>query len=89
MPQQPPKNYTRAIPFPTTIEMTAIGVVRSPYKERHGTPRQSQLQNPPPDYQPVLAEVHLFAEHIPSVALQDLDGFERIWIVSWLHLNNH
>ena len=89
MSKQPPKDYTQAVPFPTQIEITPIGIIHSPYKERHGTPRQSELQNPPLDYQPVMAEVHLFSERIPNIALKDLDGFERIWIVSWLHLNTH
>ena len=83
------KNYTDAVPIPQTIALRAIGVVHSPYTERHGTPRQSQLRQEPRDYVPVEARIELFADQIPSIALQDLEGFERIWVISFLHLNKN
>ncbi|MEA5573100.1 tRNA (N6-threonylcarbamoyladenosine(37)-N6)-methyltransferase TrmO [Calothrix sp. UHCC 0171] len=89
MPKFPPKNYIEAVNFPQEITLNPIGVVHSPYKERHGTPRQSQLQSIPKDYQPVLAQIELFPHIIPAIALKDMESFERIWIISWLHLNKH
>ncbi len=89
MPKFPPKDYIQAVDFPQQITLCPIGVIHSPYTERHGTPRQSQLQSAPSDYQPAPAQIELFAERIPAIALQDLEGFERIWVISWLHLNKH
>jgi tRNA (adenine37-N6)-methyltransferase len=85
----PPKNYIEAVPFPNSISLQPIGIVHSPYKERHGTPRQSELRNPPENYQPVTAQIELFSMMIPEIALKDLVGFERIWVISWLHLNKN
>ncbi len=89
MPKLPPKDYITAVPFPTTITMEPIGVVHSPYTERHGTPRQSELRHKPEGYQPVLARIEIFKDKVPTVALKDIDGFDRIWILAWLHLNKH
>ena len=87
MPKIPKKDYIDSVGFPHSIELHPIGVIHSPYKERHGTPRQAVIQEPT-DYQPVTAEIEIFS-HIPSVALKDLDGFDKIWILSWLHLNTN
>ena len=89
MPKLPPKDYVQAISFPTDITLQPIGVVHSPYKERHGTPRQSQLQSAPSNYQPAIAQIEIFADIVPPIALKDMDGFERIWVIAWLHLNKH
>ena len=83
------KNYIDAVPIPQLVSLQTIGIVHSPYTERHGTPRQSQLRETPEDYMPVEARVELFSDKIPSVALKDLEGFERIWLISLLHLNKH
>ena len=85
----PPKDYVNAVEVPQNVQLTVIGRVHSPYKERHGTPRQSALRAAPEGYEPVLATIELFSSVVPSIALKDLDGFERIWILSWLHLNHH
>ena len=31
--------------------------------------------------------VEIFAERVPKKALRDLEGFDRIWLVTYLHLN--
>jgi tRNA-Thr(GGU) m(6)t(6)A37 methyltransferase TsaA len=69
--------------------MSPIGVVRSPYTERHGTPRQSQLAASPEDYEPAIACIELFRDQIPAAALTDLNGFDYLWVIAWLHLNKH
>ena len=89
MPKIPPKNYIDAVPFPTEITLKPIGILHSPYTERHGTPRQSKLRQTPKEYVPVQAKIELLTDIVPSVALKDLDGFDRIWIISWLHLNKN
>ena len=89
MAKLPPKDYIQAIDFPEAITLEPIGQVRSPYTERHGTPRQSQLQAAPADYEPVAATIELFPERVPAIALKDLDGFDYIWVIAWLHLNHH
>jgi tRNA-Thr(GGU) m(6)t(6)A37 methyltransferase TsaA len=89
MPKFPPKDYIESVTFPADVTLRPIGVVHSPYKERHGTPRQSQLQSVPQDYQPASAQIELFPDIVPTIALKDMAGFERIWVISWLHLNKH
>ena len=89
MPKLPPKNYIQAVDFPERVTLSPIGVVRSPYTERHGTPRQSQLSATPADYAPAIARIELFPDRIPSEALKDLAEFEYLWIIAWLHLNKH
>lgn len=89
MPKLPPKDYIQAVDLPPAVTLQVIGVVRSPYTERHGTPRQAQLSQTPEDYEPAIARIELFPEIIPAVALKDLDGFEYLWVIAWLHLNEH
>ncbi len=89
MPKLPQKRYIQAVEFPREIAMQPIGVVHSPYTERHGTPRQSQLQAAPKDYQPATATIELFEDVVPAIALKDLEGFDYIWVIAWLHLNKH
>ena len=83
------KDYIKSVPFPTSISMEPIGIVHSPYTERHGTPRQSELRNKPAEYVPVVAKIEIFTSKVPSIALKDLEGFDRIWVIAWLHLNKH
>ena len=57
-----------------------IGWVSSPYQRRFGTPQQaaavdSQLE----------AVLELDARRIPPEALRDLEGVERLWVLSFLH----
>ncbi|WP_008313077.1 tRNA (N6-threonylcarbamoyladenosine(37)-N6)-methyltransferase TrmO [Leptolyngbya sp. PCC 6406] len=89
MAKLPPKDYIQAVDVPKSVTLGAIGIVRSPYTERHGTPRQSQLQAAPADYEPAIAHIELFPEVIPPEALKDLEGFEYLWLITWLHLNQH
>lgn len=89
MPKLPPKDYINAVDFPNAVTLKPIGVVRSPYTERHGTPRQSQLSTMPPGYEPAIAQIELFPKVIPPEALKDLVGFEYLWVIAWLHLNQH
>ena len=83
------KNYTMDAPIPAQVQCDVIGWVRSPYTERHGTPRQAILDHRPADYEPVDAYIELDTSKVPSIALKDLEGFSRIWVLSFFHLNQH
>jgi tRNA-Thr(GGU) m(6)t(6)A37 methyltransferase TsaA len=37
----------------------------------------------------VEAHIELDQKKVPSIALKDLEGFSRIWVLSFLHLNHH
>ena len=55
-----------------------IGVVRSPYVERHGTPRQATVNDP------VMGVIALNPEFRGS--LKSLDGFDYVWVLAHMHL---
>ncbi|MDX8405788.1 MAG: tRNA (N6-threonylcarbamoyladenosine(37)-N6)-methyltransferase TrmO [Mariprofundus sp.] len=82
---KPAKQYTDAVDHKDSatmhIDMQAIGVVKSSYKERFATPRQPTLD------QTECAEIHLNGGLNFEQALMDLDGFSHIWVVYWMHLN--
>jgi tRNA-Thr(GGU) m(6)t(6)A37 methyltransferase TsaA len=83
----PPKHYASEAAFPERIQLRPIGVVRSPHKERHGTPRQAVLAADPalrPDEGAVL---ELFPEVLGEAAVRDLAGVEMIWVLAWMHLD--
>jgi tRNA (adenine37-N6)-methyltransferase len=72
--------------FDTPFSVTPIGVVRSPYAVRHGTPQQAALDDPEADAALPDARIELFPERIVREALDDLEGMERIWVIAFLHL---
>jgi tRNA-Thr(GGU) m(6)t(6)A37 methyltransferase TsaA len=80
-----PRDYRDAVAVGESISLRPIGVVRSPYTERHGTPRQAQLDDA--ESPEVDAWIEIDPEQIPVEALGDLDGFDRIWVIAHLHLN--
>jgi tRNA (adenine37-N6)-methyltransferase len=77
---QPPKDHRDVVAWPDVIEMRPIGVVRSDFAERFGTPRQASIADNE-------ASVELFEDIVPELALRDLAGFDRVWLLAWLHLN--
>ncbi len=83
--RKPPKSYTTAMDEEQCgnmrIEMTPIGVVRSPFRERFATPRQPALGVRTP------ARILLRRDLNLHQAVTDLDGFSHIWILYWMHLN--
>ena len=79
----PPKDYIDAVDFPASIELMAIGVVRSEYRERHGTPRQASVG------ELKRSRIELFTDRVPEKALMGMEGIEYLWVISWLHLNRH
>lgn len=84
--KKPPKDYIDAVPVPSQVALTPIGEVRSPFVERHGTPRQPGCAGPE-EAGVVDARIELFADRVHPEALRDLATFSHLWVVSWLHLN--
>ncbi|HJL16864.1 MAG TPA: tRNA (N6-threonylcarbamoyladenosine(37)-N6)-methyltransferase TrmO [Sandaracinaceae bacterium LLY-WYZ-13_1] len=83
----PPRDYARRVDFPDAVTLRPIGVVRSPHVERHGTPRQATVPADPELRPDERARVELFADAAPEASLRDLDGFDYVWVIAWLHLN--
>jgi len=54
-----------------------IGVIRSPFKETTGMPINVR------DGRKALGEVHVYKKYAPG--LKDIEGFDRIWLIFWLH----
>ena len=59
----------------STLILKTIGTVHSPFVRAAGTPIQSAMA------QGVEGSVEVFPEFVPG--LQDLDGFERVWLLYW------
>lgn len=59
------------------VTVRPIGVVRSPHTGHHGTPIQPRFARN------AEGTVEVFPEY--AAALDGLEGFDRIWILSWLH----
>jgi tRNA (adenine37-N6)-methyltransferase len=64
------------------LALTPIGHIRTPYVDRYRAPRQPGAGSAAAEGTIVLLPGKNFEQ-----ALEDLDGFERIWIVYWFHLN--
>lgn len=61
------------------MELQPIGWVRSPYHRRFGTPQQASAFDSDAE-----AVLELDPARIPREALADLEGIERLWVISWL-----
>lgn len=72
------------IPFPERVTYAPIGVARTPYRERHGTPQQAHVRSGEPAAR---ATIELFPRVVPRESLEDLEGIERLWVIAHLHLN--
>ncbi len=84
---KPPQDHTSEAARPVSIACEVIGYVRSPYKERFGTPRQPTVTEQVLEDRALEGEIELLAGRNFEQALKDLAGFEFIWVLSWLHLN--
>jgi tRNA-Thr(GGU) m(6)t(6)A37 methyltransferase TsaA len=69
------------MPHPS-YTVTPIGVIRTPYTEKPLTPRQPGVTENPPE-----GVITLFPGQNFEQALEDLDGFERVWILFWFDQN--
>ena len=66
-----------------SIQMTPIGVVKSCFKDRFGTPRQSDLV---PSAE---AWIELDARVQPEFSLEGLAGFTHVWVIFHFHKNTN
>ncbi len=71
----------------TEFVVRPIGVVRSPYAERYGTPRQAPVVDGTASTEPVAAQIVLDKQLVPREALRDLEGFSHIWVIAWFDRN--
>ncbi len=85
--KKPPQDHTVAAPG--TFTALVIGHVRSPYKERFGTPRQPTVTAQTLEDRALDATIELLPGRNFEQAVQDLASFDYIWVLAWLHLNEH
>jgi tRNA-Thr(GGU) m(6)t(6)A37 methyltransferase TsaA len=85
-PRKPPQDHTHAFALPDAVSLTPIAVVRSPYKERFGTPRQASVTAESRDGEVRAGTIELL-RHVPEEALRSLDGFDYVWAIYLFHLN--
>jgi len=64
-----------------SFSLEPIGIVRSCYPDKFGTPRQPGLV---PE---ALAKIHLYPKAQPEESLVGLGGFSHIWVLFWFHQN--
>ena len=60
------------------MRLQPIGVVHSPFASQVGTPVQPALAGPE-----AVGTIEIFEPF--AAGLEDIDGFERIWVVAWFH----
>jgi tRNA-Thr(GGU) m(6)t(6)A37 methyltransferase TsaA len=70
-------------PNPDELRLHPIGHLRSPAERKY------QLSPQPADSDRIEGVVELSTGHNYDVALRDLDGFSRIWLVWWFHKNDN
>lgn len=66
-----------------SLTLRPIGVVRSPFTDRWRAPRQPGVDGPRAEGRVVLARARGFEQ-----ALRDLEGVERVWLITWFHRND-
>lgn len=62
-----------------TLELRTIGVIRSPWPEKFGIPRQSGLA------EGVEARVELDRDRVPAEALRGIEAVSHLWLITWFH----
>lgn len=64
------------------LTLTPIGFIHTTYRDRSAAPRQPGMAS-----ETTVGEITLLPRQNFEQALQDLDGFERIWILFWFDRN--
>ena len=75
----PLRDYATAFEAPASVSYAPVGVVRSPYVERHGTPRQATVGDVD-----TVGVIALNPEFRGS--LKSLSGFDYVWVLAHMHL---
>ena len=60
------------------VELTQIGIIHTPFRERKGTPIQPKMGRG------IEGQVEVFDKYVPG--LKDLDGFSHIIWIDYMHL---
>lgn len=68
---------------PRTISLTPIGVVRSPFTQKIEAPRQGVVA------EGVEGRIELFPVPGFEHALEDLEGWDRLWVLAWFDRAEH
>jgi tRNA-Thr(GGU) m(6)t(6)A37 methyltransferase TsaA len=68
---------------PRTLTLKPIGYISTPFKDRYDAPRQSGIGAPQ------LGIITLNPNENFETALEDLAGFEKIWLLYWFDRNEH
>jgi tRNA (adenine37-N6)-methyltransferase len=68
-------------PLETSLNLNVIGVLRSCYHDKFGTPRQSGLVPEATGF------IELDSKFYPEAALGGLQSFSHLWILFWFHQN--
>jgi len=63
------------------LRLRPIGVIRTPFADRASAPRQPRASEGTP------GTIELEPGHNYEDAVSDLEGWERIWVLFWFHLN--
>jgi tRNA-Thr(GGU) m(6)t(6)A37 methyltransferase TsaA len=64
-----------------TLQLTPIGLVHSPWRDKHSAPRQ------PAQARGVEGRIELFDQPGLRDGLADLETWSHIWVLFWFHLN--
>ena len=67
-----------------TFTLSPIGIIRTPFRDRADAPRQPRAELKSGEGKILLNAGQNFEQ-----ALEDLDGFDFIWIISWFHKNEN
>jgi len=63
------------------MEIKAIGTVKSPFKDKFGTPRQSQIAKK------TVSKIVLDKKLAPPETIEGLEPNTYVWVLFWFHLN--
>ena len=63
--------------------LRVIGILRSCFREKFGTPRQPHLAPA------ATAALTVASEHVPAQSLAGLERFSHVWLLSYFHLNTN
>lgn len=62
------------------FSVTPIGYIRTPYRRKYDAPRQPRIDDRVDD-----AVVELLPHKNFEQALADLEGCQRVWLITWMH----
>ena len=68
---------------PPLPPLRTIGILRSCFREKFGTPRQPHL------VPGATATLDVAPEHVPAQSLAGLERFSHVWLISYFHLNTN